>query len=131
MLSYNKAVKCIHGAVSVPLSISVLLMMISACSEPLHDQPDTVKVKINSGALVLDVRTPGEYYGWHYPGAVNIPLQQLEPRLDELGDRKRSIIVYCTVGSRSHYAVMLLRSYGFSDVLNGGGLREMKRLEKN
>ena len=131
MLLIIKSVKRILAEVIVPVSMIMLITLITACTEAAHDQADGVKAKINSGALVLDVRTPGEYNGWHYPGALNIPLQQLEPRLDELGDRERPIIAYCTVGSRSHYAVMLLRSYGFSDVLNGGGLREMKRLEKN
>jgi len=47
---------------------------------------------------VLDVRPPEEYAAGHVPGAVNIPLQELEQRLEELGkqnDDNREIIAYC------------------------------------
>jgi len=47
---------------------------------------------------VLDVRPPEEYAAGHVPGAVNIPLQELEQRLEELGNQKgenREIVAYC------------------------------------
>ncbi len=43
---------------------------------------------------VLDVRPPEEYAAGHLPGAINIPLEQLEERLDELGP-ERQIVAYC------------------------------------
>jgi phage shock protein E len=108
-----------------------MLVSYPACEQGRRDEDHSVKIKIDSGALILDVRTPGEYQSWHFPGAVNVPLQQLEYRLRELGDLERPIIAYCTIGTRSHYAAMLLRSHGFRNVLNGGGLREMKQFERN
>ncbi|MCK4674950.1 MAG: ArsR family transcriptional regulator [Gammaproteobacteria bacterium] len=47
---------------------------------------------------VLDVRPPEEYAAGHVPGAINIPLQELEQRLDELGNQEtehREIVAYC------------------------------------
>ena len=77
-------------------------------------------------ALVVDVRTPGEFEDWHYPGAINIPLQSLEKSLGKLPDKKKSIIVYCRSGNRSSTAKKILISNGYEDVKNGGGLGDMK-----
>ncbi len=87
----------------------------------------TVKSKIDSGALVVDVRTPSEYAGGHYPKAINIPLDSLRSRLHELGDKNREIVVYCLSGGRSATAKQILESAGFSKVTNGGGIADMPR----
>lgn len=84
------------------------------------------KTKITQGALVLDVRTPGEYRAGHYEGALNLPLQELETRLDELKDKQRAVVVYCASGMRSAQAARILASAGFSDVTNAGGLGNLK-----
>jgi len=82
--------------------------------------------KIKAGAKVVDVRSRGEFQGGAYPGAVNIPVQELEQRLGEL-PRDRAIVVYCASGMRSASAERLLRSRGFAEVYNGGGLAQMPR----
>ena len=51
------------------------------------EKPD-VATLINQGALIVDVRTPGEFNAGNYPNSVNIPLQQLNQRIAELGDSK-------------------------------------------
>jgi len=71
------------------------------------------------GALLLDVRTPGEFSQGHAPGSVNIPLDQLGTRLGEL-DRKKPILVACASGVRSASAKALLEQSGFEDVHNAG-----------
>lgn len=75
--------------------------------------------------IVIDVRTPGEYAGGFYPGAVNIPLDEIEARVSDLGARDREIILYCASGGRSSYAVSILQSYGFTNLKNGGGIMSM------
>lgn len=83
--------------------------------------------KIQGGAMVIDVRTPGEYATGHYTGAVNIPVQELESRLAEVGsDKKKAIVVYCASGMRSAQAAKILTAAGFTDVTNGGGLSNLK-----
>lgn len=81
--------------------------------------------KIKNGALVLDVRSVDEYEDDHYPDALNIPLDQLQGRMAELGDKGRSIVVYCLSGARSAYAARILKASGFADVLNAGGIDDM------
>ncbi|WP_028974552.1 FAD-dependent oxidoreductase [Spirochaeta cellobiosiphila] len=77
------------------------------------------------GPLVVDVRTPGEYAMGAYPGAVSIPLDELQSRASELGDKDRHIILYCASGARSSYGQRVLMQMGFSQVENGGGLHDM------
>lgn len=84
------------------------------------------KEKIKMGALILDVRTAGEYQGGHVEGALNIPVQDLESRLGELKDKKRAIVVYCASGMRSASAAKILTDAGFSDVTNAGGWGNLK-----
>jgi len=77
--------------------------------------------------LVVDVRTPMEFAAGAFPGALNIPLDELEARLEELGPRTREITVYCASGARSAYAQRMLAGLGFHRVQNGGGLAQMMR----
>ena len=75
--------------------------------------------------LVVDVRTPEEFRGGAFPGAVNIPLDELQNRIGELGSKSREITLYCASGARSAYAQRYLQQMGFTQVKNGGGLMHM------
>jgi len=73
-------------------------------------------------ALILDVRTPREYRKGHLKNAVNIPLEMLRARLDEL-PHDREIWTHCFVGQRSYYAARILQQHGFKvKNLSGGFL---------
>jgi rhodanese-related sulfurtransferase/rubrerythrin len=71
--------------------------------------------------LLLDVRQPDEYEAGHIPGAMLIPLGELEARREELA-RDKKIITYCRSGHRSMAAAIVLCGLGFKDVhhLEGG-----------
>lgn len=66
--------------------------------------------RLAAGATLIDVRTPGEYAAGHIEDAVNVPLDGLAGRLDELPDG--DLIVYCQVGQRAHTAASLLAGAG-------------------
>jgi phage shock protein E len=85
----------------------------------------SVKDKIQAGAKVIDVRSPGEFADEAYPGALNIPLNILEAKLGELGPKDGTIVLYCASGARSAQAARILKQAGFSDVVNAGGLDDM------
>lgn len=76
------------------------------------------------GAVVLDVRTPEEVRVAACPGAVNVPLQDLPARLDEL-PRGVPLIVHCAHGVRSVMAIDYLEARGFTDLVDGGSLEEV------
>jgi rhodanese-related sulfurtransferase len=84
---------------------------------------DVVKQKLEAGATVLDVRTPQEFRGGAYPGAKNIPVQELASRLEEV-PKGKPVVVYCASGMRSASAARVLAQAGF-DVVNAGGLAHM------
>lgn len=81
--------------------------------------------KIKAGAKVVDVRTTEEFNEEHYPKALNIPVDQIRQRLVEFGEKSASIVVYCATGSRSAFAARMLKSAGYTDVINAGGLEDM------
>lgn len=82
-------------------------------------------VAASAGPLVVDVRTPDEFRGGAYPGAINIQLDELASRVGELGSKDRDITLYCASGARSAYAQRMLAQMGFTNVKNGGGLMHM------
>ena len=77
--------------------------------------------------IVVDVRTPQEFAGGAYPGAINIPLDELQMRISELGSKTREITLYCASGARSAYGQRGLQQMGFTNVKNGGGIMQMMR----
>src|SRR5262249_10370422 len=88
-----------------------------------HPQVDVEDVLQSPGNyLVLDVRTPSEFAAGHLPGAVNIPVDELRGRLDEL-PRDRPIAAYCQVGQRGYLATRFLLQAGIRAVNVGGGFK--------
>jgi len=71
---------------------------------------------VQAGARLVDVRTPSEFAAGHIPGAINIPLQQLDSRLAELPPKGTPLVVYCRSGNRSGSAKRVLENAGFSAV---------------
>lgn len=83
----------------------------------------TTATRSDQIALTLDVRTAEEFADAHVPGARNIPVQELQQRLAELGDNKHQpIIVYCRSGARSALAARLLSQLGFTSVKDIGAM---------
>ena len=80
---------------------------------------------VKDGALILDVRTPGEYAGGHIKGSKNIPLQSLQQNLSKI-PKDKVIITCCASGMRSGSAKSMLLSNGFKEVHNGGGWMSLK-----
>lgn len=67
--------------------------------------------------IILDVRTLQEYEEGHIDGAINIPVQELEKRLNELS-KDEEILIYCRTGNRSSQAVRILESNGYNKIFH-------------
>ena len=78
------------------------------------------------GAVIIDVRSPGEFAGGHAAGAVNIPLDQLEQKLSVIKNYKKPIILCCASGMRSGRATGLLASKGITDLHDVGSWQNLK-----
>ncbi len=88
-----------------------------------------VLAKLQAGATILDVRTSSEFQAAHYPGAKNIPVQNLSSKFDKVGPKNKPVVVYCASGARAASATAMLKAAGFSDVINAGGLAGMPKTE--
>lgn len=84
-----------------------------------------VLIRSDDSPVVIDVRTPEECSAGMYPGAVNIPLDDLTNHIDSLGAKDRDITLYCASGGRSGYGTKVLQRLGFTNVTNGGGIMDM------
>ena len=67
--------------------------------------------------VILDVRTPSEFDDGHIEGAINIPVDYLAERLDELS-KDDELLVYCRTGNRSARAVEILDDNGFTKIFH-------------
>lgn len=75
-------------------------------------------IKEKEGTIV-DVRSPGEFMGGNVNGSVNIPLQELAGRMEDLKSLKQPLILCCASGNRSGMAQQILSQAGF-ECANGG-----------
>ena len=75
---------------------------------------------VKQGAIILDVRSKGEYASGHIKGSVNISVDALNNNLNKLKDKNKTIITCCASGMRSASAKSILKSNGFTQVHNGG-----------
>jgi rhodanese-related sulfurtransferase len=75
---------------------------------------------LENGAVIIDVRTPGEFQGGHVKGSKNIPLDQINKRASEIKKMNKPVILCCASGMRSGRATSMLKSSGI-DCINGGG----------
>lgn len=80
---------------------------------------------VANGAVIVDVRTKGEYHNGHIKGSVNIPLNDLERQLPKL-KKNKPVITCCASGMRSASAKSILKSNGFTEVHNGGGWMSLR-----
>ncbi|HRL71411.1 MAG TPA: rhodanese-like domain-containing protein [Flavobacterium sp.] len=89
---------------------------------PSVDYADLVK----QGAIILDVRSKGEYSGGHIKGSINVSVDALSNNLAKLKDKNKTIITCCASGMRSASAKSILKSKGYTNVYNGGGWSSLK-----
>ena len=76
------------------------------------------------GALLVDVRSLAEFASANAPGSINIPLQELGSRLNEI-PKTVPVVLCCASGSRSGMAKMVLKKNGYPDVHNAGSWRNL------
>jgi NADPH-dependent 2,4-dienoyl-CoA reductase/sulfur reductase-like enzyme/rhodanese-related sulfurtransferase len=78
---------------------------------------------VSSNGLLVDVRTAQEFMQGHIPGAINMPIDELRCRMNELS-KNRGIYIYCQIGLRGYLASRILLQSGFDKVYNlSGGYR--------
>jgi phage shock protein E len=77
------------------------------------------KELVRNGAIIVDVRSEGEYKGGHIEGSLNVPVSNLLENFSKI-EKTKTIITCCASGMRSGAAKTILMSSGYEDVHNGG-----------
>jgi phage shock protein E len=90
----------------------------------MGESSSKIKEILANGAVVVDVRSPGEFAGGHYKGSINIPLDQLSKRINDVKKYKKPVVVCCASGMRSSSAASELRKHDI-EVYNGGGWTDL------
>jgi NADPH-dependent 2,4-dienoyl-CoA reductase/sulfur reductase-like enzyme/rhodanese-related sulfurtransferase len=117
-------------AYAPPFSMAMSSTILSAnvIMNKLKGRIETVKAqglpeKLEDGSVnVLDIREEVEFFISSIPGSNNIPMNELEARIDEVDRSKETIILVCKVGSRAFLSYLKLKELGFENlrVLEGG-----------
>ena len=141
-LSKNLRVLCVGTALVISLASMV------GCSNSSKDEnkkegqtttQEKIEVKEVKGeealkimekdkdALVIDVRDKEEYEAGHIKDAINISVDEIEDKLDELkGHEDKAILVYCNSGKKSGKVAKILVENGFKNVSNVEGVKDFK-----
>ena len=72
-----------------------------------------------NGAVIIDVRTPGEFSGGHINGAINIPVDNIRSKINDIKKKGKPVITCCASGMRSGSASSILKQAGV-EAYNGG-----------
>lgn len=79
-------------------------------------------------ATIVDVRSPEEFMGGHVAGSVNIPLQEVPNRVEEIKSMQAPLVLCCASGNRSGQAQRYLSQLGL-DCVNGGSWLDVNYLQ--
>ena len=92
------------------------------------NKQNSIKEFQSRGAIILDVRTAGEYQQGAIPGSKNIPLQTISSKINEIKKLNKPVITCCASGMRSGSAASILKSNGIEAVNGGSWMRLSNKL---
>jgi rhodanese-related sulfurtransferase len=91
----------------------------------LGNKSESIQEFIEKGAIIIDVRSPGEFAGGHIKGSKNIPLSEIGSKINEIKKLNKPVIACCASGMRSSQATSILKQNGI-DAINGGGWQNLQ-----
>ena len=112
----------------------ILLILLSSCLFSMGESYKRISMdeakalmEESEGYILLDVRTKEEYESGYIPGAINIPLSDInENVVSSLPDKSQMILVYCRSGNRSRQASDKLSKLGYTNIIEIGGINSWK-----
>ncbi len=117
----------------LPHKLSSLLlvatMLGSLLSISIHEQENdnaSAKKAIETGAVIIDVRTDWEWSAGHHPDALHMQNTQLLEKINKAGISKdQTIVLYCRSGKRAKQSTLDLQAAGYTNVINAGGFKDI------
>lgn len=105
---------------AVLITLAVILAIILLKRSGQLSSSDAL-AHLKNGALVIDVRTPGEFNSGHLKSAINLPLDQIETALSRrVQDKSKVLLLHCQSGMRSGTAKKKLKALGYTNAFNLG-----------
>ncbi len=90
---------------------------------------DKARGFLQQGAVLVDVRNPGEFSSGHVPGAINVPLGNLsQEAARRFRDKNQLLLLHCLSGTRSGIATGQLKKLGYNNVFNLGSYRRAEQI---
>lgn len=88
----------------------------------------TIKSDISAGGQLIDVRTNEEYVAGHIDGAINLSLQDIQAGKTPTVAKDKPIYVYCRSGNRSGQATIILKTAGYTNIIDLGAITHVQSL---
>lgn len=115
-------------------SLIIIALALSAATQAAANESSTPsktsalsqKSAVQARGLWIDVRTPQEFAAGHWPGAINIPVQQIQAAITRASpDKHTPLHLYCRSGQRAQVALQALKAMGYTHVINHGGYEDL------
>jgi len=101
--------------------VIVLLIALLFWKRGTQISTKTAAEYLRNGALVIDVRSAGEFTAGHLPKAVNIPLSEIETVISrKVNEKSQVLLLHCQSGMRSSQAVAKLKALSYQNAFNIG-----------
>ena len=111
--------------------LAVLLLLLGCSGETkeytqITQEEAKTMMEQETSLVILDVREESEYQEGHIPGAVLLPVGEIdeESAKDTIGDKDTTVLVYCRSGNRSKTASEALSKLGYTQVYEFGGIKD-------
>jgi rhodanese-related sulfurtransferase len=105
------------------IAVFVIKMMMSS-----NISIKEAKKKLEENAVIVDVRTEGEFSSEHIDNALNIPHDKITELEAHVSDKNKPVLLYCLSGMRAAAACAELRKNGYSQAYNVGGYSRAKKI---
>ena len=112
--------------------LALTMMFCAACGTETAYQSMEINaaadmMAADDGHLLVDVRTKEEFEEKHIPGAILLPVEDIEDgRLERLPDKDQTILLYCRTGRRAKDAAEYLAKKGYTNIYEIGGIIDWK-----
>ena len=113
-----------------PLIVAIVTGYLFFIAKSVNINDELKEARKTDGAVIIDVRSSDEYAQGHIPGAINIPVDDIERVSSIIADKNAPLFTYCLRGSRSIRAAKTLKAMGYSKVISMGGINKYKGEQK-
>lgn len=127
MSKYRRPTQFIY-ALMVVLTIWLITPVMAGGGDPAI--AENAWPMLQSGALLIDVRTEEEFADGHIDGALNIAWDKTDELIAAIGeDRQREVVFYCRSGNRAGKAKAVLEDKGYNHIFNATGFSALRATE--